>query len=363
MSTNLQRVIAEELKVMGGSLIRISEALLTEEATEVVKETPKKAETKVEEPKQEVKEEKKEEPIQGEMTPVYTEKELNDMKYNDIKKLAKELGVSATGAKATIVERILEVAGADENTEATTEEVTKEDEVVVENNQDQEDNDADDENEDISDAEMDEVTISDQVEAELKDYSVEEIADLLESVGISPKGKRQALIAKVVKAVEEGLIALTDEDEEEGQEAEPQAEEQTAPQKEVEKEADEDEENEGDFLLKCNTKVREKAVLDVMQEVADAVKNGDFSDKEIDEALADFYLPHEGFDKKMPKDEKVGMLKELYARMIDDEGTQHDFEEAYYINDEPVCCGHILNYDEDEKEFICSVCANKYGAE
>lgn len=42
--------------------------------------------------------------------------------------------------------------------------------------------------------------------------SVEELADILAEVGISTKGKKQSLIAKVLKAVEEGKIELADEE-------------------------------------------------------------------------------------------------------------------------------------------------------
>ena len=49
----------------------------------------------------------------------------------------------------------------------------------------------------------------------MADLSNEEIAEALTGAGIKPSGKRESLIAKLAKAVEEGKISLSDEDEEE----------------------------------------------------------------------------------------------------------------------------------------------------
>lgn len=358
-NTKLQNVLSEELKVMGESLIRISQALNVDE-TVINEPVPTKKETvdKKEEPKVEKAEPKTEE-VKSEVT--YTEADLNAMKYNDIKKLAKELGLNANGAKNMIVARILEHLNGEVKTEEVQEE--KEEAVVATETEapeeSEEEDEEDNDDEDVSDEEMDEETLADRIEAELKDYSVEEIGDLLDSVGISPKGKRQALIAKVVKAVEEGLIALDDSNEEE----EAPVENEEAPETPEDNGDESEDTDEGAFLLEARTKVRKQAIKDIMEEVQKAVDNGEYSDKEIDEALNEFYLPHEGYSKKLPKEEKIEMLKELYARMIDDEGENHDFGENYFINDEPVCCGHILNYDEDKEEYVCSVCTTKYDAE
>lgn len=383
MSTNLKMIIAQELKVMGESFIRISEAFAMEEETKtpIVEvqqtETSKVVESSKEET-QPVVEDKVEEEATNEQEQShgqYSEEQLNKMTYNDVRKLAKEIGVTATGAKATIIERILEADGMlsedkepkkepVEETPVQQEPVKEEPTNEVEETETEvEEEDVNDEDIPVDDAEMDEETISTRIEEELKDYSLEEIADILESVGISPKGKRQALIAKVVKAVEEGLLSLDDEEGEETSET-PQQEEPVQEEKvQDEPQDDEEQQSEGDFLLECNTNVRLKAIRDISKEIDEALEKGEFSDKEINEYLADFYLPHEGFKKTLPKDEKIDMFKELYARMIDDEGIQHDFQDPYYINDEPVCCGHLLNYDEDNKEYVCSVCANKYSAE
>lgn len=47
----------------------------------------------------------------------------------------------------------------------------------------------------------------------LNDMDVEELAELLAEHGISAKGKKQALIAKVLKAIDEGIIEIEDEEE------------------------------------------------------------------------------------------------------------------------------------------------------
>ena len=45
-----------------------------------------------------------------------------------------------------------------------------------------------------------ETTLYDQIVTDLEGYSDEELADILSSVGVSPKGKRQALLAKIVSS-------------------------------------------------------------------------------------------------------------------------------------------------------------------
>jgi hypothetical protein len=113
-----------------------------------------------------------------------TKESLDAMKYNDLKSFAKKQGVDPTGNREAITERLLASAGIETESE--------------------------EEEEDSSEEEAEDIQA--QVEAAVKDMSLEELAETLESVGIDPKGKRQALIAKIVKAVEDGLISFEDEE-------------------------------------------------------------------------------------------------------------------------------------------------------
>lgn len=171
----------------------IREAVVSEMETEVVSvETVK---NKIEEVKNDVEPtpEVEEEAVEVETN---TEAEdLNSKTLKELKDLAKELGVSTKGSKSTIIGRILE---AQDNVEEVVEE--PEENILTE-----------EEVEEFEEAT--ETGEENPLEAQLNEMSVEELADILAEVGISTKGKKQSLIAKVLKAVEEGKIELADEEE------------------------------------------------------------------------------------------------------------------------------------------------------
>lgn len=170
----------------------IREAVISEMETEVVSvETVK---NKIEEVKNDVETtpEVEEEAVEVETN---TEAEdLNSKTLKELKDLAKELGVSTKGSKSTIIGRILE---AQDNVEEVVEE--PEENILTE-----------EEVEEFEEAT--ETGEENPLEAQLNEMSVEELADILAEVGISTKGKKQSLIAKVLKAVEEGKIELADEE-------------------------------------------------------------------------------------------------------------------------------------------------------
>ena len=251
------------------------------------------------------KEEKKE--VKGTLS----KETLDAMKYNDLKKFAKEMGVDPTGTRDAITERLLgvEVSVEEEEDKAGEEEI---------------------------------VDLHAQVEEAVKDMSVEEIADLLKDVGITPTGKRQALIAKLVKAVEEGKIEWDSSEED--------------------SEPDEEEDEEEDYFPDDMTDVRAEAIGELEKELRAEYKKKKISDKEITEGCEAFYLEHEGFDKKLPKGEQLDMYIAATQRMVDDEGEQHEFQEPYEMNGIPACCGHYLKELEDGNLY-CPVCSQEYEAE
>lgn len=173
----------------------IREAVISEMETEVVSvETVK---NKIEEVKNDVEPtpEVEEEAVVEVETNTEAE-DLNSKTLKELKDLAKELGVSTKGSKSTIIGRILE---AQDNVEEVVEE--PEENILTE--------------EEVEEFEEATETGEDNpLEAQLNEMSVEELADILAEVGISTKGKKQSLIAKVLKAVEEGKIELADEEEE-----------------------------------------------------------------------------------------------------------------------------------------------------
>lgn len=214
------RLLKQGLELLEAS-VEASEGAVAE----VVKEVATKEAKKEVVAKEEVVAPTKEEEAPKSEDDIPSEEELSKMNYNQCKSLAKKLGLDISGTKADLIARILGVK--DEEDE---EDVEAEVEAVEE--VDAEEVEAEDEEE--------EITIQDKVEALVEDMEDTEIADLLTEAGISPKGKRQALIAKLVKAVEEGKIDLEVEEEDEEAEEEVLAEEEEAVE-EAETEEDEEE--------------------------------------------------------------------------------------------------------------------------
>lgn len=241
--------------------------------------------------------------------------QLDAMKYNDLKSFAKKAGVDPTGTREAITERLLDVV-----VEAPAEEPSEEP------------------------AEQG-VDIQAQVEAAVAEMSVEEIGDLLKDVGITPTGKRQALIAKLVKAVEEGKIAFGDDDE--------------TPAEEPAEEPTEEVEVEDYFPEGEMTEARETTCNELDKELRAEYKKKGISDKEVAETCEAFYLDHEGYDSTLPKNEKLDMYIAATQRMIDDEGEQPEFKEPYEMNGQNACCGHYLK-ELENGNLYCEVCAQEF---
>lgn len=291
---------------------------------ETVKSVPTKAEKNVEE-----KEVKAPTVVKGNLT----REQLDGMTYNDLKKLAKEMGVSAAGARPELTDRILGV------------EVTAEVEEAV----------------NVSDAPVEESTgdeIADKVRELAEDMSVSDIADILAEVGVSAKGKKEALIEKLIKAVKDGLISLDDEDEsdEETETEEPAESEETEEAEEDDYDPTNDPENPN------MTKKRLTALKAFDESTRNSVKNGEITSKDMREFLAEFHDMKVSDLKGYTDDEITDFYIDAASRFIDDDGEIVE-EEAYMLNGEPACCGHVLSYEEESNKFHCDVCGNEYSAD
>lgn len=282
----------------------------------------------------------------------YTREELDTMTYNDLKKLAKELGMSAVGNRKEITEKILtgETSITDEPEEVkpekkfiskTSNKVSNKSVPVDEEEDDDEIIDEEDEEEDIDPVEQ-------QVLEVTEEMSDDDIREILEDCGISTKGKRQALIAKLVKAVNDGKIALDDSDNNENEDDDI-----------VTEKSDKDTMEED--ITSNMTKKRKKAYADFCQETKESFEEGEITREDLIAFINDF----NGTKDKMKKVSDKNLLEQYFkiaANLIDDDGEIIE-EGAYTINDEPYCCGRPLKYDEDENKFICEVCGEEYEGE
>lgn len=282
-------------------------------------------ESQVIETKEEVKESKE---------TTYTYDTLESMTYNEIKALAKELGVKAIGTKKIIISSILDHLGSEQS--STNEEpvkvATDVDIKEIEESKEDEVELVDNEVEDEEEVEAEDTTFYDQIVADLEGYSDEELADILSSVGISPKGKRQALLAKIVQAIEEGVLEW-EEDEEPTEE----------PKEDVQEEAQD------------TTNARKVAKRKEEERITLAIEKGELSHKEIIKYLKDF---NNGRYVSQGLDGDVEEYICIQCDLIDDEGNKHELADPYYVGDDVFCCGQQLQ--EVDNDLYCEVCGTTY---
>ena len=251
-----------------------------------------------------------------------SEETLKGMGYADLKALAKNVGVSAKGTKSQLLKVLIEYfKNMDEETPV---EAPPQEEVPAE-------------------VETDEATEGEDTRAvvlrmiEENEMSDDDIREVLKDAGMSDKGKHEALIDKLVSAIDDGIIQLEDEEDDE-----------PAP---AEVEAEEEESNEPAI-----TPERAKGIEKLMEEVDEQFKDGSLTASDIREFLdqfGDVTIP-----KKASADKLLELYKENVSMLVDDEGNVCE-EGAYFINNVPYCCGRPLNVADDNTA-TCSVCGETY---
>jgi hypothetical protein len=277
----------------------------------------------------------------------YTYEELMDMPYNDMKKYAKSVGVTAMGSREKIVNDILKTYGV----EAPDEEDEDEDEAPKKKapaskkapagkKTPASKKSAPVEEEDEEDEEEDEVTA--QVNEAVKDMEDSEIAELLKQAGLPSKGKRTALIARVIKGVKDEVIDLDGEEDE-----------------------DEDEESIYDSLndYENNEEIPEERAAAIKKFEAATnkkVKAKTLKMAMIKKALTSYY-GDEADLSEAGDEELVEAYIDMKCRFIDDEGDNYDgTDDAYYVNGMLACHGYICEESEDGSSLVCPVCGAEY---
>ena len=287
------------------------------------------------------------EPVEVEETPVeeveteepeeIEEVDLGSMKLKELREYAEELGLNSKGKRAEVEDRIREFL---DNQEDSEDEEVEEPEVEEESEEPEvEENEDSEEDEDSEEAEEVEDETYNKVMEYVNEASDDELRETLEELGLSSKGKREALIEKIYQAVKDGLFEF-EEDEEPSEDVEP--EEET-----------EDSEDLG------MTEERAKAIEAMEEQVQEEFEEGKITRKEM---VA--YLKQVGIavTKKVEDEAVVEMYTEKLALLIDDEGEFHDEGgDPYNINEVPYCCGAPL--EEIEGGYRCNVCGTEYEAE
>ena len=266
--------------------------------------------------------------------------DLGSMKLKELREYAEELGLNSKGKRAEVEDRIREFLE-NEDTEED-EDLGEEPEEEESEEPEIEENEDSEEDEDSEEAEDDEV--EDETYAKVMQYvneaSDDELRETLEELGLSSKGKREALVEKIYQAVKDGLFKFEDEE----------------PSEDVEPEEETDEETSEDLGI---TEERAKAIVAMEEQVQEEFEEGKITRKEM---VA--YLKQVGIavTKKVEDEAVVEMYTEKLALLVDDEGEFHDEGgDPYNINEVPYCCGAPL--EEIEGGYRCNVCGTEYEAE
>ena len=252
-----------------------------------------------------------------------SEETLKGMGYADLKALAKNVGVSAKGTKSQLLKVLIEYFKNME--EDTPVEAPPQEEVPAEVETEEE----------VAEGEDTRAVVLRMIEE--NEMSDDDIREVLKDAGLSDKGKHEALIDKLVSAIDDGIIQLEDEEDDE-----------PAP---AEVEAEEEESNEPAI-----TPERAKGIEKLMEEVDEQFKDGSLTASDIREFLdqfGDVTIPN-----KASADKLLELYKENVSMLVDDEGNVCE-EGAYFINNVPYCCGRPLNVADDNTA-TCSVCGETY---
>lgn len=274
-----------------------------------------------------------------------SEVDLGSMKLKELREYAEELGLNSKGKRAEVEDRIREFLDNQEDSEESEEaeeDLGEEPEEEIEESEEETD----------EEVETEEDEVEDETYAKVMEYvneaSDDELRETLEELGLSSKGKREALIEKIYQAVKDGLFEFEEEDEEPSEETE-----------EVEVEDTEDDSEEDDSEDLGMTEARLKAIEAMEIQVQEEFEEGKITRKEMVS-----YLKQVGIavTKKVEDEAVVEMYTEKLALLIDDEGEFHDEGgDPYTINEVPYCCGAPL--EETEEGYKCNVCGTEYEAE
>lgn len=362
--------------------------VVKEAKDEVAEKRASKKDTKVE-PKEEVKEDDAVE------TAEYSMEELKAMTQAELKALAKELGVSVRGSKSAILGRILEKIDVAEVEEEEEEPVTE----------------AETEEPATEEVESD----GDPIQEALEELELEDLADLCEQAELSTKGKKQALIARLMTAHNAGEIDLTDffEEEDITEEVDEEIEEDAVDEMQIEEileaqdlktvkaiakklkikvalkdkkpaiiekigqynvedvievlndmgliesaDDDEEEESEGVKMPKFEgSKKRIKACEACWKETMTDLENGDIDEDDIREFFEDRFSGNKSELKKIAKKDWEDLaieFAEIIANMFDDDGDDVEMQEPYMVDETPYCCGVPMK-KVDDTHFLCEI--------
>lgn len=334
--------------------------------------------------------------------------ELKDKTVAELRTIAREMGLPIRGSKSTILGRIVEALV--QQKESEVEEPVEDEPESIEDVEEIVEDTEDVEEEDEEPADEDE-----ELQAKLEQLDVEDLADLCNELEIPAKGKKQGLIARLMKAHMDGEVDLSDLEFEEAEEEEDVDEDEGIDVKEVLEEqplkvlkalakecniklalkdkkdvvieklmgADEDalanalveagivdladepepvedeveETEEVEEVTFEGSEERQEKCIEIFEETAEAIENGDIEESDIREFFEDRFKGNKSELKKIENME-FGDLANMYcvivANLVDDDGEEVELEEPYMVGDTPYCCGVPMK-KLDETTYLCEI--------
>lgn len=334
----VKEAVTEAISEKIGNLV-IQKVEADKAKTVPLNDEPKK-EAKKEKPSKEVDEvAESDDDVAVEETEI-SEVDLGSMKLKELREYAEELGINSKGKRAELEERIQEFLNSEDSEEEDLDEESEDD---VEESEEVEDESYEDDSEEDEEEDSDE---DDEKYAQVKEYvenaSNEEIKETLKELGLSTKGKREALIEKLYQAVKDGLFEFAEDDEDL---------EDTEDVEDIEESEEESEDM---------TSERAEGIEELNEKVREDFESGDLTRKDMTT-----YLKQVGVavTKKVDDEDVLEMYINKLALLVDDEGEFHEEgEDPYTVNGVPYCCGAKLEELEDGG-YKCNICGAEYDDE
>ena len=286
---------------------------------------------------------------------MYTIQELKDMKYNEFKKLAVQLGVKCTGSRDEILDRIV-ATGVVKGVETVDDPVVAEEDEDVEEKPQKKSPKLGKSKKKAEEEANEQDEFDKQAEKAVETNDVSDIIEALADVGV--KATKKNVVEKLAHALREGLIELEDDEEEQEDNEEDSAEELTPDV--YTPEYDPKGYNDPENMSEERKEAIEKKVSDILKQYS----KGKLTVDEITDYIGDNIYEDEEFLKDGYTDEEALRLYiELVKRTIDNDGEEHEQGEPYEVGEMDVCCGHELKYVKKTKKYICEHCGTEYEAE
>ena len=282
---------------------------------------------------------------------------LESLETDELIEIAEQAGIKVDKkvVKANLIEELVEdldklvealeaLGYYDEEDEEDTVEASEE--VIEQEEEEEDEEEGEDETvevteEETEDEEDERVKIIE--EYGLEEYTVEELADICAKFDLSTKGKKQALIDRIVKGIMDGTIELEDEPEEQEEEAQ---EEEKAPLKKV---------------AEYDNPQRAKKEAEVEADIRDKYEKGKLKDSAIKKFLDKYNEgdPDCAGCKGCSKEDMLECYIDIHKALVDDDGDLNEFEEPYIRDGEYYCCGKEIK-ELENGNLYCQVCGTEY---